>query len=59
ASLTIAVPVAGYFMARHSAEAIFAACKGWLIRNNANIIIVLLLVFGALLVGQGVKILVV
>ena len=59
ASLTIAVPVAGYFMARHSAEAIFAACKNWLIRNNANMIIVMLLVFGVLLIGQGVRILVI
>jgi len=58
ASLTIAVPVAGYFLARHSAEAIFGTCKDWLIRHNANMIIVLLLVFGALLIGQGMKILV-
>lgn len=57
ASLTIAAPVAAYFLARHRAEAIFAICKDWLIRNNAIMLIVLLLVFGTLLVTQGLKIL--
>lgn len=58
ASLTIAAPVAVYLLAGHRAEAIFGTCKNWLIRNNANMIIVLLLVFGALLIGQGMNILV-
>jgi hypothetical protein len=57
ASLTIAAPVAANFLARRRAEAIFAICKDWLIRNNAIMLIVLLLVLGTLLVAQGIKIL--
>lgn len=57
ASLTIAAPVAANFLARHRSEAIFAICKDWLIRNNAIMLIILLLVFGTLLIVQGIKLL--
>ena len=57
ASVTIAVPVVAYFLARHSVGIMFANWKDWLLRNNATVQIVLLLVFGALLIGGGMKIL--
>jgi len=56
ASLTIAIPIAIYFTARHSAELIFRGWKDWLIENNVTIIMVLLLVFGTLLIGRGINI---
>lgn len=57
ASLTIAVPVVGCFLARRSVEKIFGRWKDWLIANNVTVLIVLLLVFGTLLIGRGMKIL--
>jgi len=57
ASLTVAVPVVSYFLARRSVEKIFARWKDWLIANNVTVLIVLLLVFGTLLIGRGMKIL--
>jgi threonine/homoserine/homoserine lactone efflux protein len=57
ASVTIAVPVVAYLLARHSAGIMFVSWKDWLLRNNATLQIVLLLVFGALLIGGGMKIL--
>jgi len=56
ASLTVVIPIAIYFLARHSAETIFSDWKEWLINNNATIIMVLLLVFGTLLIGRGMSI---
>ena len=56
ASLTVAIPIAIYFLARHSAETIFSDWKDWLIKNNLTIKIVLLLVFGTLLIGRGMSI---
>ena len=56
ASLTVAIPIAIYFLARHSAETLFSDWKDWLIKNNVTIIIVLLLVFGTLLIGRGMRI---
>jgi hypothetical protein len=57
ASLTIALPIAGYFLARQSVEGMFGRWKDWLIRNNITVLIVLLLVFGTLLISRGIKIL--
>jgi hypothetical protein len=56
ASLSVALPLAAYFIARQSVEGMFVKWKGWLIENNVTALIVLLLVFGTLLVGRGVKI---
>ena len=57
ASLTIAIPVAGYFLVGPSAEAMFRSWKDWLVEHNATMITTLLLIFGALLIGRGMKIL--
>ncbi len=57
ASVTVAVPVVGYFLARHSVEATFGRWKDWMIENTVTVLIVLLMVFGSLLIGQGMKIL--
>jgi hypothetical protein len=57
ASLTVAVPVAGYFLSRRRVERLFGRWKDWLIENNATVLIVLLLVFGTLLIGRGMTIL--
>ena len=56
ASLSVAIPIAMYFLARDSAELIFSGWKDWLIENNVTIIMVLLLVFGTLLIGRGMSI---
>jgi len=56
ASLTIAIPVAGYFLAGPSAEAMFRVLKDWLVKNNATMITVLLFLFGALLISRGMTI---
>jgi hypothetical protein len=56
ASLTVALPLAAYFLARQGVEGTFARWKDWLIENNVAVLIVLLLVFGTLLIGRGMKI---
>ena len=57
ASLSVALPLAAYFLARQRVEVTFARWKDWLIENNGMVLIVLLLVFGTLLIGRGMKIL--
>ena len=57
ASLSVALPLGAYFLARQSVEGTFARWKDWLIENNVMVLIVLLLVFGTLLIGRGMKIL--
>lgn len=57
ASLSVALPVTAYFLARHSVEGMFARWKDSLIANNVTVLIVLLLVFGTLLIGRGMRIL--
>jgi hypothetical protein len=57
ASLTVAMPVAAYFLARRRAVARFRNWKDWLVKNNVTIIWVLLIVFGLLLTGRGMAIL--
>ena len=56
ASLSVALPLAAYYLARQSVEGTFARWKDWLIENNVTVLIVLLLVFGTLLIGRGMKI---
>ena len=53
ASLTVAVPVLYYLFAGQSAEKTLTSWKAWLVANNATVMCILLLVLGALLVGQG------
>jgi len=53
ASLTVAVPVLYYLFAGQSAEKTLTSWKAWLVANNATVMCILLLVLGALLLGQG------
>ena len=53
ASLTVAVPVLYYLFAGQSAEKTLASWKAWLVVNNATAMFILLLVFGVLVIGQG------
>ena len=56
-SVTLVLPMMLFFLARHRVEIIFGHWKSWLIRNNDIIVLLLLLVFGALLIGRGLKML--
>ena len=56
ASVTIAAPVAGYFLVRAKTDAMFGRWKDWLIAHNAMILIVLLLLLGLMLVVRGTRI---
>jgi hypothetical protein len=53
ASATVAGPVLYFLMAGASAERTLTSGKVWLIANNATVMAVLFVVFGAVLVGQG------
>ncbi len=55
ASLTVIVPVATYMLAREKAERVLDSWKAWLTANNAAVMVVLFLVFGAVLIGKGIK----
>jgi Sap, sulfolipid-1-addressing protein len=55
ASLGIAVPVVLYLFGGDRAAAQLDGWKAWLSANNAGVMAVLFLVFGAVLVGQGIK----
>jgi hypothetical protein len=56
ASLTIAVPVVGFFVFRTRAELLFSSWKDWLLRNNMTVMALLLLVFGILILSRGLRI---
>ncbi len=56
ASLTVALPVISHFLFRPGAEAMFGQWKAWLISNNVTVLAALLLVFGTLLIGDGLTI---
>ena len=53
ASATVIVPVVVYLVAGERMRGPLTALNGWLERNNAVIVAVLFLVFGVLLVGNG------
>ena len=55
ASLSVMVPVVYYFIAGKRAEATLDSMKVWLIRNNAAVMGVLLLIFGVKLLADGVQ----
>jgi hypothetical protein len=55
ASVTVIAPVAYYFIAGDRAHATLDSMKTWLIRNNAVVIGVLLLVFGVKLLAEGAQ----
>ena len=52
-SLTVGIPVIYYLSAGASAEAKLNVWKAWLVGNNATVMLVLLLVLGVMLIGQG------
>ncbi len=56
ASLTIITPVVGYLIAGDRIQPALDTTKDWMIRNNAAVMSVLLLVFGAILVGDAISI---
>ena len=53
ASLTVGVPVLYYLFAGQSAEKTLTSWKVWMVANNATVSFIVLLVFGVLLIGQG------
>jgi hypothetical protein len=53
ASVSVAGPVLYYLVAGTSAERALTSGKTWLIANNATVMAIVLLVFGAVLAGQG------
>lgn len=53
-SVTVAAPLVTYFAMGKRAAGILSDWKTWLSVNNTTIMFVLLLVFGALLTGQGI-----
>jgi hypothetical protein len=52
-SLTVAIPVLYYLIAGASAEKTLTSWKVWLIANNSTVMIVLFLILGVKLVGDG------
>jgi len=58
ASASIAMPILGFLAFGERAEVRFALWKDWLIANNAAVMAVLLLVFGVLILGRGIAIVV-
>jgi threonine/homoserine/homoserine lactone efflux protein len=55
ARLTVAIPVIYYLLGGESAQGRLDAWKKWLQQNNAAVMAVLLLVLGAVLVGQSIQ----
>jgi len=57
ASVSIAVPIGVYFVARRKVGDLLGRWKDWLIRNNVQVMVALLLILGGLLIARGVHIL--
>jgi len=57
ASLGVGVPAGAFFMARRKTGAMLGHWKDWLIRNNVNVLVILLLVFSVLITARGIRIL--
>jgi hypothetical protein len=55
AVLGVAVPLVAVVLLGARAEPLLAATRAWLERNNAVLMAILLLVFGAILLGQGIS----
>jgi hypothetical protein len=55
ASLSVGGPVVYYFVGGERAKAALDELKGWLAVNNATVMTVLFLVFGALLIANGLR----
>ncbi|WP_127817994.1 GAP family protein [Microbacterium sp. CPCC 204701] len=54
AASTILIPVVGYLVAAERLKAPLASLRGWLAKENAVIMAVLLLVIGVNLIGRGI-----
>ena len=57
AAATVIVPVVGYLIAGDRLDGPLNTAKTWLIGNNNTVMAVLLLVFGAVLIGDAIEIL--
>ncbi|CAM3216321.1 GAP family protein [Stackebrandtia soli] len=57
AASTVLVPVIGYFLFRDKLSSSLESMKDWLTRNNATVMFVVLLVFGVVLIGNGLGLL--
>ena len=57
AAATVVIPVVGYLIAGDRLDGPLDTTKTWLIDNNSTVMAVLLLVFGAVLLGDAIKIL--
>lgn len=57
ASVTLIVPVVGYFVARQQMTPVLDEMKQWLQTNNATVMTVLFAVLGAKVLGDGIAIL--
>ncbi len=57
AAATVVIPVAGYLIAGDRLDGSLDAAKTWLMENNSTVMAVLLLVFGAVLLGDAIGIL--
>jgi hypothetical protein len=53
ASLTVAIPVIYYLLAGEKAEERLTTWKDWLLTNNATVMFILLLIFGVVLISEG------
>ena len=56
-SVSIAVPIGVYFVARRKVDDLLGRWKDWLIRNNVQVMVALLLILGVLLIARGLHIL--
>lgn len=54
ASLTVAVPVVAHLVARERVAPALDRAKEWLVANNATVMVVLFLVLGAKVLGDGI-----
>jgi hypothetical protein len=57
ASLNVLIPVIGYSLFSEKIRPALLDWKDWLIRNNAALMEFLLIVFGALIIGNGLRVL--
>ena len=57
ASLSVVIPTISYSLFTDQIQPVLADWKDWLIRNNAVVVSVLLVVFGVLIIGYGLKVL--
>jgi threonine/homoserine/homoserine lactone efflux protein len=54
AAATVAVPVIAYLIAAERMATPLEALRGWLTRNNATVMAILLLVIGVVVIGKGI-----